>query len=71
MLIVVPNGAWVGRLLGTPSRWRGPATHAIDPLDPAKTLCGKNPEGWDYEDGDIGIVSCKVCRKKIGRGSDD
>lgn len=38
-----------------------PATHAIAEADKSRTLCGKNPDGWNWLGLVVDDVNCKTC----------
>lgn len=68
-IVVVPNGRYV---FWESANMRGsPACHAVDPSKAKRTLCGKNPYGWDvYTSRGDGYrkapkVDCKNCLRAI------
>lgn len=70
LLAVVPAAAWT---YTEAANLRGsPATHAVV-AGTERTLCGRDPEGWQVRDGTEAevrrLVTCKVCTKALNRGA--
>ncbi len=70
ILIVTPNDRWTEWLS---ANLRGsPATHAVDSeISTARTLCGRNPDRWMWQnwgsETDLKYVNCKICLRRLGR----
>lgn len=67
ILAVVPSGRWA---YWESANLRGrPATHAIDLTgDQGRTLCGKNPDGWNWYGIPVEQINCKVCLRMSQKG---
>lgn len=68
--IVTPQGNWTN---WESAHIRGsPATHAVAENDPKRTLCGRDPDGWLWQnavDPEISLanVSCRQCLHQLAK----